>query len=123
MSEILIVEDNDLNRDMLSRRLCKRGFRTICVTNGQEAIDYLNSCSDLPFIILMDMRMPVMDGWTATKAIKTNPKTQHIPVIGLSANAMAHDRQRAIDAGCEDYDTKPVNFNNLLQIMARYHAA
>ncbi|TCS48694.1 response regulator [Pseudobacteriovorax antillogorgiicola] len=119
MAKILIVEDNEMNRDMLSRRLARRGFEVDCVENGQLAVDYLETESH-PDLILMDMRMPVMDGWTATNAIKSNPATEKVPVIGLSANAMEGDRERAMKAGCDEYETKPVNFETLMNVIHKY---
>ncbi|SMF54772.1 CheY chemotaxis protein or a CheY-like REC (receiver) domain [Pseudobacteriovorax antillogorgiicola] len=119
VAKILIVEDNEMNRDMLSRRLARRGFEVDCVENGQLAVDYLETESH-PDLILMDMRMPVMDGWTATNAIKSNPATEKVPVIGLSANAMEGDRERAMKAGCDEYETKPVNFETLMNVIHKY---
>jgi len=112
MSKILLVEDNEMNRDMLSRRLIRKGFEVIIAVDGQAGIDMASSTN--PDIILMDLSLPVIDGWEATRRIKANSATQGIPVIALTAHAMAGDEQKALDAGCDDYDTKPVDFKSLL---------
>ena len=112
MSEILLVEDNEMNRDMLSRRLQRKGFEVIIAVDGQAGVDMASSTN--PDIILMDLSLPVIDGWEATRRIKANSATQGIPVIALTAHAMAGDEQKALDAGCDDYDTKPVDFKSLL---------
>ena len=112
MSKILLVEDNEMNRDMLSRRLARKGFEVIIATDGQAGVDMASSSS--PDIILMDLSLPVIDGWEATRRIKADPATQGIPVIALTAHAMSGDEQKARAAGCDDYDTKPVNLNRLL---------
>jgi CheY-like chemotaxis protein len=112
MSKILLVEDNEMNRDMLSRRLIRKGFEVIIAVDGQAGVDMASSTN--PDIILMDLSLPVIDGWEATRRIKADSATQGIPVIALTAHAMAGDEQKALDAGCDDYDTKPVNFKNLL---------
>ena len=112
MAVIMVVEDNSLNRDMLTRRLKREGYKTIQSADGNQAIDMAESM--MPDLILMDMNLPVLDGWEATKIIKANEKTARIPVIGLSAHAMSFHRDRAIEAGCIDYDTKPVDFQRLL---------
>ena len=112
MSKILLVEDNEMNRDMLTRRLERKGFVVIIAVDGQAGIDMTSSSS--PDIILMDLSLPVIDGWEATRKIKADPATQSIPVIALTAHAMAGDEQKALEAGCDDYDTKPVNFIRLL---------
>ena len=112
MSKILLVEDNEMNRDMLSRRLERKGFEVVIAVDGQAGIDMASSAS--PDIILMDLSLPVIDGWEATRQIKTNPATQSIPVIALTAHAMAGDEQKARKAGCDDYDTKPVDLKRLL---------
>lgn len=109
--KILLVEDNELNRDMLSRRLQRKGFEVITAVNGQEGINFAKSSS--PDLILMDMSLPVIDGWTATKEIKSNPETSAIPIIALTAHAMVGDKERALEAGCNDYDTKPIDFDRL----------
>ncbi len=112
MSKVLLVEDNEMNRDMLSRRLERKGFDVIYAQDGSIAVDLAGS--ERPALILMDMSLPVMDGWEATRRIKADPETKNIPIIALTAHAMAGDREKAIDAGCEDYDTKPVDFSRLL---------
>jgi len=113
MSKILLVEDNEMNRDMLSRRLERKDFEVIIATDGQAGINL--SSSETPDLILMDLSLPVIDGWEATRRIKADPATQSIPVIALTAHAMAGDEQKALAAGCDDYDTKPVNFKRLLE--------
>ena len=113
MARILLVEDNEDNRDMLIRRLQRRGYDVLVAIDGQEGVALAQS--ELPDLILMDMGLPVLDGWEATGQIKTDPNTYHIPIIGLSANAMAGDRERGLDAGCDDYDTKPIEINRLLE--------
>jgi two-component system, cell cycle response regulator DivK len=112
MAKILLVEDNEMNRDMLSRRLERKGFEVLIAVDGQEGVNMAHSES--PSLILMDMSLPVMDGWEAVRTLKDNPKTQPIPVLGLSAHAMTTDRDKAIRAGCDDYDTKPVDIKRLI---------
>ena len=112
MTKILLVEDNEDNRDMLSRRLERKGFTVALAVDGQEGVD--KAKSELPDIILMDMSLPVMDGWEATKVLKDDSATAEIPVIALTAHAMSSDREKAIEAGCDDYDTKPVDLQRLL---------
>ena len=112
MQKILLVEDNELNRDMLSRRLQRRGFEVIIAVDGAEGV--ARAQAELPALILMDMSLPVMDGWTATRTLKADPATNKIPVIGLTAHAMAGDREKCLEAGCDDYDTKPVELPRLL---------
>ena len=112
MSKILIVEDNEMNRDMLTRRLERKGFEVVIAVDGQAGIDMASSGN--PDLIFMDLSLPVMDGWEATRKIKTDPATQSIPVIALTAHAMAGDEQKALEAGCDDYDTKPVDLKRLL---------
>jgi len=112
MSKILLVEDNEMNRDMLSRRLERKEFEVAIAIDGQEGVNMASSES--PDLILMDLSLPVIDGWEATRQIKADPATQTIPVIALTAHAMAGDEQKALAAGCDDYDTKPVNFSRLL---------
>ena len=109
---ILLVEDNEMNRDMLSRRLLRRGHEVLFAVDGQEAVDM--AASQSPALILMDMGLPVMDGWEATRRIKADPRTRAIPVIALTAHAMAEDRDKALAAGCDDFDTKPVEIARLL---------
>jgi CheY-like chemotaxis protein len=113
MAKILLVEDNEDNRDMLMRRLQRRGFDVIYAVDGAEGINLAQAES--PDLILMDMSLPVLDGWTATSQLKASPMTRHIPIIGLSANAMAGDRERGLSVGCDDYDTKPVEIARLLE--------
>jgi len=115
MPRILLVEDNPDNREMLIRRLERRGYEVLVAEDGQQGVDL--ATAQQPDLILMDMSLPVMDGYTATGVIKGNPRTQHIPVIGLSANAMQGDAERGLAAGCDDYDTKPVELPRLLEKM------
>ena len=111
--KILLVEDNEMNRDMLTRRLTRKGFEIAIAVDGQEAIDM--SLSETPAVILMDLSLPVIDGWEATRRIKADERTSSIPVIGLTAHAMGGDREKALAAGCDDYDTKPVELPRLLE--------
>jgi CheY-like chemotaxis protein len=113
MSKILLVEDNEMNRDMLSRRLERKGFEVVIAVDGQAGVDMASATN--PDIILMDLSLPVMDGWEATRRLKADPATQRIPVIALTAHAMSGDEVKAREAGCDDYDTKPVNLNRLLE--------
>jgi two-component system cell cycle response regulator DivK len=112
MQKILLVEDNEMNRDMLSRRLIRNGYEVVIAMDGQQGVDM--ALSERPNIILMDMSLPVIDGWEATRRIKADAATRGIPVIGLTAHAMAGDREKALEAGCEDYDTKPIELPRLL---------
>ena len=112
MSKILLVEDNEMNRDMLSRRLERKGFDVVMAVDGQAGVEMASSAS--PDLILMDLSLPIIDGWEATRRIKAEAATQKIPVIALTAHAMAGDEQKAIEAGCDDYDTKPVDLKRLL---------
>jgi len=112
MPGILLIEDNEMNRDMLSRRLERKGYETIMAVDGQEGVEKTES--ERPDLILMDMSLPVLDGWEATRKLKANEVTKNIPIIGLSAHAMSGDREKAIEAGCDDYDTKPVELTRLL---------
>jgi two-component system cell cycle response regulator DivK len=112
MPRILLVEDNDMNRDMLSRRLIRSGYEVFLAVDGQQGADM--ALSEQPDLILMDMSLPVIDGWEATRRIKANDATRRIPVIALTAHAMAGDREKAMEVGCEDYDTKPVEMSRLL---------
>jgi CheY-like chemotaxis protein len=112
MTRILLVEDNEMNRDMLSRRLQRRGYEVIVATDGAEGV--AKAQADAPDLILMDMSLPVLDGWEATRRLKAAPETRVIPVIALTAHAMSGDRDKAIEAGCDDFDTKPVEFDRLL---------
>jgi CheY-like chemotaxis protein len=116
MPKILLVEDNKTNRDMLSRRLLKRGFDVVIACDGESGISLAESES--PDLILMDMSLPILDGWEATRILKAASATQHIPVIALTAHAMSNDRTRAIEAGCNDYDTKPIELARLLEKIA-----
>jgi two-component system cell cycle response regulator DivK len=112
MARILLVEDNELNRDMLSRRLMRKGYEVLIGVDGAEGVAMARS--EAPDLILMDMRLPKLDGWEATRQIKAAPETQSIPVIALTAHAMAGDREQALAAGCDDYDSKPVEFKRLV---------
>lgn len=113
MVKILLVEDNEMNRDMLSRRLAKRGFEVVMAVDGAQGVEMAGSAR--PDVILMDMSLPVMDGWAATRKLKADASTRSIPVIGLTAHAMAGDREKCLEAGCDEYDTKPVVFPRLLE--------
>lgn len=112
MTKILLVEDNEDNRDMLSRRLERKDFVVTLAVDGEDGVK--KASEELPDLILMDMSLPVMDGWEATQALKNNPETANIPVIALTAHAMSSDRDKALKSGCDDYDTKPVDFQRLL---------
>ena len=112
MAKILLVEDNDMNRDMLSRRLARKGYETVEAIDGQEGIEAARTAH--PNLILMDMSLPVLDGWEATRRLKADPATSSIPVIALTAHAMAEDKEKALAAGCDDFDTKPVELPRLL---------
>ena len=117
MSKILLVEDNELNRDMLSRRLIKRGYDVVIAVDGAEGVALAKA--EHPDLILMDMSLPVMTGWDATRELKADPDTKTIPVIALTAHAMQGDREQAMEAGCEDFDTKPVELKRLLEKMEK----
>ena len=112
MAKILLVEDNEMNRDMLSRRLMRRGFEVIIAVDGNAGV--ITAERELPDLIVMDMSLPILDGWEATKRLKQIDSTRNIPIIGCSAHAMVGDREKGIEAGCDDYDTKPIEFNRLL---------
>jgi CheY-like chemotaxis protein len=112
MAKILLVEDNEMNRDMLSRRLQRRGHDVMVAVDGAEGL--VLAQRELPSLILMDMGLPVLDGWEATRQLKADPATSGIPIIALTAHAMSEDRERALSAGCDDYDTKPVEFPRLV---------
>ena len=112
MAKILLVEDNEMNRDMLSRRLLRKGYAVVVATDGREGIAMARS--EAPDLILMDMSLPLLDGWEATRQLKAAPETRSIPIIALTAHAMAGDREKAIEAGCDDYDTKPIEFTRLV---------
>ena len=111
MAKILLVEDNEMNRDMLSRRLTRRGYDVAIAVDGEQGVAMARS--EAPGLILMDMSLPGLDGWEATRQLKATPETRGIPVIALTAHAMAGDREKAIAAGCDDFDTKPVEFDRL----------
>jgi CheY-like chemotaxis protein len=117
MTKILLVEDNEMNRDMLSRRLERKGYTIVMARDGQQAVDM--AASEAPALILMDMSLPIIDGWEATRRVKANAVTKHIPIIALTAHAMQGDEQKAREAGCDDYDTKPVELPRLLEKMER----
>lgn len=112
MPKILLVEDNEMNRDMLARRLERRGYDVVIAMDGRQGVNLAQS--ELPHLILMDMSLPELDGWEATRQLKSTPATTTIPIIALTAHAMAGDREKAMEAGCNDYDTKPVEFSRLL---------
>jgi two-component system cell cycle response regulator DivK len=112
VSKILLVEDNEMNRDMLSRRLKKKGYEVAIAVDGQQGVDMAST--ENPDLILLDMSLPVMDGWEAAKRLKGDPATQQVPIIALTAHAMAGDREKSLEAGCDDYDTKPVDLKSLL---------
>ena len=116
MAKILIVEDNEMNRDMLSRRLERRGFVVVLAVDGAEGVAMAKS--EQPDLVLMDMSLPVMNGWEATRAIRADAATANIPVVALTAHSMPGDREKAMEAGCNDYDVKPVELPRLLQKMA-----
>ncbi len=113
MARILLVEDNEMNRDMLSRRLVRRGHEVSIAVDGQEAID--KAKAEKPEVILMDMSLPIIDGWEATRRLKADDETKMIPIIALTAHAMASDEQKAREAGCDDFDTKPIDLPRLLE--------
>jgi CheY-like chemotaxis protein len=115
VAKILLVEDNEMNRDMLSRRLERKGYQIVMAVDGGAGVEMASS--EKPDLILMDMSLPVLNGWEATRQIKANPATASIPVIALTAHAMATDREKALEAGCEDYDTKPIELPRLLEKM------
>ncbi len=115
MAKILLVEDNETNRDMLSRRLTRRGYDVAMAVDGAEGVKLAKA--DSPDLILMDMSLPVMNGWDATRELKSDPSTQSIPVIALTAHAMAGDREKALEAGCDEYETKPIELPKLLAKM------
>lgn len=117
MAKILLVEDNEMNRDMLARRLQRRGHEVLVAVDGEQGVAMARS--DMPDLILMDMSLPVLDGWEATRRIKTTAGTQAIPVIALTAHAMVGDRDKSIAAGCDDYDTKPIDLTRLLEKMEK----
>jgi len=112
MPRILLIEDNEMNRDMLSQRLKRKGYEIVLAEDGQSGVEMAQA--NAPDLILMDMSLPVMDGWEATRKLKANPQTRHVPIVALTAHAMAADRARAIETGCDDYDIKPIDFPRLL---------
>lgn len=113
MARILLVEDNEMNRDMLSRRLIKKGFEVVMAEDGAKGVELAGTIR--PDLILMDMSLPIMDGWTATRTLKANKETRRIPVIALTSHAMSGDREKALEAGCDDYDSKPIELARLLE--------
>ena len=113
MAKILLVEDNEMNRDMLSRRLLRRGYEVVMAVDGEQAVAMAQS--ERPDLILMDMSLPVVDGWEATRRVKAAEASSRIPIIALTAHAMSGDRERALGAGCDDYDTKPIEMPRLLE--------
>jgi CheY-like chemotaxis protein len=113
MPKILLVEDNEMNRDMLSRRLERRGYQVVIAVDGEQGMAMARS--EAPDLILMDMSLPTLDGWEAARRLKAAPETRAIPIIALTAHAMVGDREKAIEAGCDDYDTKPVEFQRLVE--------
>jgi two-component system cell cycle response regulator DivK len=117
MARILLVEDNEMNRDMLSRRLQRKGYEIIFAQDGQEAVDM--AIAQMPDLILMDMSLPVMTGWDATRLLKQTPAVAEIPVIALTAHALSTDREKATEAGCNGYETKPIDLPRLLETMER----
>jgi two-component system cell cycle response regulator DivK len=117
MAKVLLVEDNEMNRDILFRRLSRRGYVVVFAVNGQQGVEMARS--EKPDIILMDMSLPVMDGWEATRRLKSDNATRNVPVIGLTAHAMSGDQEKALAAGCDDYDTKPVELDRLIEKIER----
>ena len=113
MAKILLVEDNEMSREMLARRLQRHGYQVVLAVDGSQGVQLAQA--EVPDLILMDMRLPVLDGWEATRQLKALPATQAIPIIALTAHAMSGDREKAIAAGCDDYDTKPIEFPRLLE--------
>jgi len=121
MPKILLVEDNEMNRDMLSRRLSRNGFEVVIAVNGQQGVEM--AAAELPDLILMDLSLPIMDGWEATRHVKANPATASIPIIALTAHALVQDREKALQAGCDDFDTKPIELPRLLEKIKELLAA
>ena len=117
MKKILLVEDNEMNRDMLSRRLIRRGFEVAIAVDGRQGVEM--ATTEMPDVILMDMSLPEIDGWEATRMIRGNPQTSAIPVMGLTAHAMAGDREKCLAAGCDEYGSKPVDFADLIEKIQR----
>ncbi|MDJ0836237.1 MAG: response regulator [Acidobacteriota bacterium] len=120
MAKILLIEDHDMNRDMLTRRLRRKGYEVVEAINGRQGIDM--AAGEAPAVILMDMSLPEIDGWEATRILKARDDTRNIPIIGLSAHAMSGDRQKGLAAGCDDYDTKPIDFPRLLDKINKFLA-
>lgn len=118
MPKVLLVEDNEMNRDMLSRRLIRNGYDVVIAVNGQEGLEM--ATGEKPDLILMDMSLPVLDGWEATRRLKADPATASIPVIALTAHAMESDKEKALAAGCDDFDTKPIELPRLLEKMKAF---
>ena len=121
MHKILLVEDNEMNRDMLSRRLERRGYHVLLAVDGEEGVRVAGA--EAPDLVLMDMSLPVVDGWEAARRLKASAATRHIPVIALTAHAMAGDRDKALEAGCDDYDSKPVDLTRLVRKIEQLLAA
>ena len=119
MARVLLVEDNELNRDMLTRRLRRAGYEVLIAGDGQQGLEMTRS--EKPDLVLLDMNLPVMDGWTTCKRIRSDGKLRHTPIIALTAHAMGEDRDRAMAAGCDDYATKPIDFPSLLEKMSALH--
>jgi two-component system, cell cycle response regulator DivK len=117
MAKVLLVEDNEMNRDILLRRLSRRGYVVVFAVDGQQGVEMARS--EKPDIILMDMSLPIIDGWEATRRVKSDNAIRDVPVIGLTAHAMSGDREKALEAGCDDYDTKPVEFDRLISKIER----
>jgi CheY-like chemotaxis protein len=118
MTKVLLVEDNEMNRDMLSRRLIRRGFDVIIAVDGAQGVDM--AVSESPDLILLDMSLPVMNGWDVAQKLKADSDTSSIPIIALTAHAMGGDREKALDAGCNEYETKPIEFKRLLEKMNKF---
>ena len=121
MTKILLVEDNEMNRDMLSRRLQRKGYEVVAAHDGEQG--HLMARSEAPDLILMDISLPVMSGWEVTRLLKNNPATRHIPIIALTAHALVTDREKAFEAGCDDYDTKPIEFGRLSEKIENFLVA
>ncbi|MCD9023222.1 response regulator [Cohnella silvisoli] len=115
MYTVLLVEDHEMNRDMLSRRLTRKGYEIIIAEDGKQGVDL--AMEQRPDLILMDLSLPVLDGWEATRILKNSPETKNIPVIALTAHAMAGDKEKAYQAGCDDFDTKPIELSRLIEKM------
>ncbi len=115
MAKILLVEDNEMNRDMLSRRLLRKGYAVVLAVDGGDGVQ--KAAADMPDLILLDMSLPILDGWEAARQLKASPQTGSIPIIALTAHAMSGDKEAALEAGCDDYDTKPIDFPRLLEKM------